>query len=295
MNREKAAGHGAMLLFSALVAFSFTFGKLVATDIEPAVITLFRFVIAALTMTALAVFWRNDLSRLKRNLWRWLLVGGCMAAYFILMFEALRLTTSLATSAVFTLTPLMAALFGWLFMAIPVGRMTLVALLTGAAGALWVIFRGDLDKALALDIGQGEALFFLGAVAHAVVPALTRRLCPGSTAYEAAFGTVLGALAVTMAYTVLTAQAVDPGSLSVAVWWVALYLGIVTTAGTSVLLQIAIPRIAPGKVMAYTYLVPSWVVLHELVMGQAAFGPLYIGVLITLVALGLLLFTDKLG
>ena len=42
------------------------------------------------------------------------ILGGLLAGYFILMFEALRLTDPVSTGAVFTLTPIMSAGFGWL-------------------------------------------------------------------------------------------------------------------------------------------------------------------------------------
>ena len=293
MTSAKALGHASMLVFSALVAISFTLGSVIASEIDPVFLTLIRFVIAALVMTALAGVSAYDRRDLVRHMWRWLIVGGCMAAYFILMFEALRLTTALATSAVFTLTPLMAAGFGLVLTSVSVGRTTLAALLIGAVGALWVIFRGDPDRALALDFGNGEALFLIGAVCHAAVPALTRRLVPGAPAFEAAFGSILGALTVTFIYSLTTAVSVDFPALRPTVWWVALYLGTVTTAGTFFLLQVAIARITPGEVMAYTYLVPSWVVVHGLIMGRSEAASLYIGVILTLVALLILLLSDS--
>ena len=41
---------------------------------------------------------------------------------------------------------------------------------------------------------------------------------------------------------------------------------------TFVLLQFATLRLPSAKVMAYTYLVPSWVILWELALGRAALG-----------------------
>ena len=59
---------------------------------------------------------------------------------------------------------------------------------------------------------------------------------------------------------------------------------------TFVLLQYASLRLPSAKVMAYTYLVPCWVILWELALGHAA-PPLNVlaGVVLILVALGLLL------
>lgn len=42
-----------------------------------------------------------------------------------------------------------------------------VALLIGAVGAVWVIFRGDLAAALNMQVGHGEWIYFWGCAAHA--------------------------------------------------------------------------------------------------------------------------------
>jgi hypothetical protein len=59
---------------------------------------------------------------------------------------------------------------------------------------------------------------------------------------------------------------------------------------TFVLLQYATLRLPAAKVMAYTYLVPSWVALWELVLhGLVQPGLVLVGVAMTVLALGLLL------
>lgn len=293
MLRSKAIGHGAMLAFSALVAFSFTFGKVIADDIDPTVLTAIRFVIALILLSGVALFTGLNSKQMLRDLWRWVIIGGCMALYFNLMFVALRYTTPLATSAVFTLTPLMAAALGYGLIGAAVGRTTLMALIVGAVGALWVIFQGDLALAITFDIGKGEAIFLVGAAAHAAVPALRLHLLPTASAFEAAFGVVVGALIVTLLFAIPSLGEVEWTKISTTVWWVALYLGIATTAATSFLLQVAVQRLTPGKVMAYTYLVPAWVVLHGVALGHAEQPILYVGVALICAALFILLFSDE--
>lgn len=293
MQKSNAIGHCAMLGFSALVAFSFTFGKVIADEIDPAVLTAIRFIIALVAMSSLAVFVKIDGRQMVRDLWRWMIIGACMAAYFNLMFVALRYTTSLATSAVFTLTPLIAAGFGYVLIKAPIGRTTLLALAIGGIGAVWVIFRGDLQLLLAFGIGKGEALFLIGAIAHAAVPALRLRMLPNASAFEAAIGSIFGALVVTLIFAFPALRDVTWSEVSATVWWVSLYLGIAATAMSFFLLQVAVQRLTPGKVMAYTYLVPAWVVVHGLVMGRSEKPVIYVGVVLTLAALTILLFSDE--
>ena len=63
---------------------------------------------------------------------------------------------------------------------------------------------------------------------------------------------------------------------------------------TFVLLQYAALRLPSAKVMAYTYLVPSWVILWEMALGRPA-PPMAIlgGVALTVLALVLLLKDEE--
>lgn len=286
-------GHLAMLGFASLVSFSFTFGAMVARDIDPGVLTSLRFVVATLVLILVARLGGLPVQNVLHRSWRWLIIGGLFAAYFIAMFEALRLTSALATSAVFTLTPLIAAGLGWLLIGARSSLPMLGALVLGGIGALWVIFKGDLALFLALDIGPGERLFFMGVVAHAAIPALTRRLAPGAAPLEAALGTSLGALVISSLYALPQTVETEFTALRPLVWAVVLYLGVITTAVTFFLLQTGIARLSPGKVMAYTYLVPTLVLGQGLIFdGRQEAGVIYIGVALTLIALLILVWQD---
>src|SRR3990167_8987531 len=137
-------GHLAMLCFSALVAGSFSLGAMAAPYVSPSALTVLRFALAASLVGALAT------TGLPRSAWqapwRYVVLGGLLAAYFVLMFEGLRTAEAVPAVAVFTLTPVMAAGFGWLLLRQVTTVRMAVALVVGAMGALWVIFRADLDR-----------------------------------------------------------------------------------------------------------------------------------------------------
>ncbi|MCK0137898.1 DMT family transporter [Aliiroseovarius sp. F47248L] len=283
-------GHLAMLSFSALVSLSFSFGHIVAKEITPTALNTVRFALAALVLFGLARVLRISVRPVFTGFWRFGLMGGLMAVYFITMFEALRVTTAVSTAAVFTLTPLMAAGCGLLIAGQRSGRWTLIALTIGAVGAVWVIFRADIGALMRFELGRGEALFSVGALAHALVPALARKLASDVKPLQTSLGTVLGALIVTGLYGFGDLVHTDFSALRPAVWMVIAYLAVVTTAGTFFLVQYAAQRLPAGKVMAYTYLVPSWVVLWDfLFYGTTPPALLLAGVAATLLALAMLL------
>ncbi len=287
--RGPAGGHLAMLAFAVLVAGSFALGALVANEVPPLALTAARFLIAALAVAALAQATVGIRRTAFRAPWRYALLGAVFSVYFILMFEGLKTAPPVATAAVFTLTPLMSAGFGWLLLRQRMTPRIMAALLLGAAGALWVIFRGDPVALMRFDIGQGEAVFFVGCVAHALYTPLVRRLNRGESPLVFPVGTFAGGFLVMMAVGGGQVVAVDWLALSGRVWAVIAYLAIVTSAVTLILLQFATLRLPSAKVMAYTYLVPAFVIVWDMALGrEAPPARVLVGVAMTALALALL-------
>ena len=283
-------GHLAMLAFSALVAGSFSLGTMIANDIAPVAVTAFRFVLAGAIIGAAAALGPGFRRRHFRAPWRYLLVGALFGSYFVLMFEGLKTAEPVSTAAVFTLTPIMSGVFAYLILGQVATRRMALALAVGAAGAVRVIFRAGLSALLAFEIGRGEGVFFIGCIAHAAYPPLLRRLNRGEPALVFTFAMMLGALAVMAAYGWGAIRATDWLALSPFVWAVLVYLSLFASAATFVLLQYAAMRLPSAKVMAYTYLTPSWVILWEIALGRGAPPALVMaGIALTVAALMLLL------
>ena len=286
-------GHGAMLAFSALVAGSFSLGAQMAGQIDPGALMLLRFVLATLVMALVLRATAGRWPGLPEAPWRYLLLGGAFGLYFVLMFEGLKTASSVSTAAVFTLTPIMTAVFALPLLGQRLPGAVWGALGLGGAGALWVIFRGEPSALLAFDIGRGEAIYFLGCISHALYTPLSRRLSRGESAPQAAFGVMAGGAVVLALYAAPRLGGVDWAALTPLVWITLAYLVVFTTAGTTTLLQYAALRLPASKVMAYTYLVPSWVVLWDLGFGIAPPpGIVLLGVAATVAALLVLLGRD---
>jgi len=287
---QPARGHLAMLAFSALVAGSFSLGVLAAPHIDPGALSVARFVLAGVLVGAAAVMTTGIPRSAWVAPWRYLVLGGLLGAYFVLMFEGLKTAPAVSAAAVFTLTPLMAAGFGWLFLRQRLtGRMAL-ALAIGGLGALWVIFRADLSALKAMAVGRGEAIYFVGCVAHAAYAPLIRKLNRGEPAVAFTFGMMLAGTVLLALYAGPAVLATDWTALPAVVWVTLVYVAVAASALTFVLLQYASLRLPAAKVMAYTYLVPSWVILWEIVLhGAVPPGLVLVGVALTVLALGLLL------
>jgi drug/metabolite transporter (DMT)-like permease len=284
-------GHLAMLTFSALVAGSFSLGALAAPLISPAAMTVARFGLAGALVGVAAFASKGGVPRSAAAApWRYLVLGGLLACYFVLMFEGLRTAAAVPTAAVFTLTPVMAAGFGWILLRQVTSVRMALALALGAAGAVWVIFRGDVQAIVAMQIGNGEVIFFVGCIAHAFYAPMVRRLNRGEPALVFTFGTLLAGFLLLGLWGGSDTLATDWTNLPAIVWICLAYVSIAASAMTFVLIQYATMRLPAAKVMAYTYLVPCWVILWEMALGHPAPpAKVLAGVVLILAALGLLL------
>ncbi|MEP5633018.1 MAG: DMT family transporter [Tateyamaria sp.] len=286
-------GHAAMLTFSALVAGSFSLGSLAANEISPTALNAARFVLASCIIGAAVLATGGMTREALRAPWRYLLLGGLFVIYFVLMFEGLKTAAPVSMAAVFTLTPLMSGLFGWLLLRqITTPHMGL-ALAIGGAGALWVIFRADLSALLAFQVGHGEILFFVGCAAHAFYTPLVRKLNRGEPAVVFTFGMLVAGAVLLVIYGWRDIVATDWSALPPIVWITLVYISVFASSATFVLLQFATLHLPSAKVMAYTYLTPSWVIGWEFVLGNGVPPALvFVGIAMTVIALAMLLRDD---
>lgn len=283
-----------MLCFSALVAGSFSLGSLAANEIAPAALNAARFVLAACVIGA-AVLATGGMTRAALSApWRYVVLGGLFSVYFVLMFEGLKTAPPVSAAAVFTLTPLMSGVFGWLLLRqITTPRMA-AALAIGGAGALWVIFRADVSALLAFEVGRGEVIYFVGCVSHAIYTPMVRKLNRGEPAVVFTFGMLVAGAVLISVYGWRDIIATDWAALPGIVWITLIYIALFASAATFVLLQFATMRLPSAKVMAYTYLTPSWVIGWEVALGNGVPPALVLGgIVLTIIALSLLLRDDE--
>jgi len=295
--RERLRGHGAMALFALLIAGSFSFGSRMVLHIDPMAVTAVRFICASLLLGT--IVYASSPARCRQNLcvprafWRFLILGALMAIYFISMFIALEITNPVSTGAVFTLMPLLSAGFGYLILRQLTAGPELVALLVAGAGAIWVIFRGDIEVLRAFDLGKGEMIYLIGTVMHAIYAVLVKKFNRGEAVLYFTFWTILATTAWVILFAFPSMLVTSWGSLPAIVWIGVAYLAIFTTAGTFFLLQYAIMRIPAGKATAYIYLTPTYIILIEGLIGNGwANLSVFLGAAIIVGSLVFLVFTS---
>lgn len=292
--RTRLLAHAAMIGYALLIAGSFSFGSLAAPHIPPTVLNAVRFLAATLLMGGFAML-RDDGLRLPQAPWRFLLLGALMGTYFVLMFVALRITDPVSTGAVFTLIPLLAAVFGRLILGQRTRALVWAGLAIAAVGALWVIFRGDTARALAFHVGKGEIIFFVGCVCQALYAPLVRLLNRGESVFEFTVWTLAGCTVCLALFAIPDLGEVDWAELSTVVWLSLAYLIIFATAISFFFLQYGSMHLPAAKVFPYGYLIPSFVIGIEALLGHGWIsGTVAIGAGISVLGLLVLVMTvDK--
>jgi len=265
---EKLKAHIAMIFFASFIAVSFSLGKLSVPHIAPEPINAIRFALAALIMGIFAFAIKRQPLRMPVAPWRYAILSGLMSFYFLTMFVALSLTTPVSTSAVYTLTPIVTVVFGYLILKQILRPVMAISLLFAFIGSVWVIFRGDIEAIVAFNIGKGEMIYFLGCVAHAMFTVLLPKFNRGEPLPVSTFFILLGNAVWISLYGFSSILATDWLHLPAIVWVAIAYLVVFPSAITFVLVQYAAQRLPASKVMAYGYLVPVFVIAFEGAIGH---------------------------
>jgi drug/metabolite transporter (DMT)-like permease len=127
-------------------------------------------------------------------------------------------------------------------------------------------------------------------VAHALYTPLVRFLNRGEPILAFTFLTLSACAAILLVWGAGDILATDWAGLRPLVWVTLVYVALIASSTTVFLVQYASMRLPSSKVMAYTYLTPSWVLIWELALGQPVPPAMVLlGVALSFGALALLL------
>ncbi len=277
--------HLLMLLCATLVSGSFPVGAAISKELDPAALTLIRFGIASLLFAPI-VWYRFGLAVSPAALFRYSIISAVLVVFFWCMFLALRYTSALNTSAIFTLVPSFAGIYAIFLNKERLGKARLAALLIGVTGALWIIFRGDLGMLTSLAWNRGDLIFLGGCVVMGFYTPLVQKLHRGEPMVQMAFWiTVTGTLWLLIPGGTKLME-LELAEISSKVWFGVFYLAIFSTIITFFLTQYCILFIGPTRAMAYSYLYPGLVLIIDLIFGGLWPGIQIIpGILIVLIAM----------
>ncbi|MCT7374006.1 DMT family transporter [Chelativorans salis] len=282
-----------MFLWALIVGLSFPAVGLMSEGLPPLFLTAIRFAIAAAAIGALV--WRTpDHWPSPPGLVLYAVMGLCLAGFFGAMFWAAHQVTALSMATLYVSVPLLAYGLGRIIRVERPDGGLLAALALGAAGALWLAWAGNSGGNGSLQFSLGEAAFFLGCVASALYPVLSKwGLKRGWLSDSAALRTFWSLLAGGVLIGIL-GLAFEPAQalarLTFFDFLMVAYLGIFSSGVTFWLMQRGTGVLTPGAVTAYTYLVPFVSMLILFAAAPDEIGWLWLpGSVAVVLAIGLML------
>ena len=275
--------HFIILLATFLVGGSFIISQKLSGIIDPISITLLRFIIASLLLAPIVFFNQNYREKIISTFKRAMIISFFYSIYFIGMFKALEFTTALNTGTIFTLVPLLTALFSIFVFKQKISFNQYLIYLIGIIGTCMVIFKGNLELFLSLSLNKGDVIFIFSTFCMALYSISAKYFHKQDDELVVLVfmtlvgGTIWMSLALVLFDVPLNWQKISSKEF--------LYLGYLTvfaTLVTSYLYQKGTIVLGPKKVMAYVYLNPaSIVVLSFLIEFKSINFWMFLGILIS--------------
>ncbi|WP_084332516.1 DMT family transporter [Marinobacterium jannaschii] len=277
----------ALLTWVSLLASSFVISAEMVRHASPVVSTGLRFMIASLIMLPLVA------GQLKRYasvaaIARYSFTSLFMVLFFLGLFESLKTTTALNTAVIYTLVPIFSVAIAWLALRNSTAWLPLLGFILGSAGAVWVLLA---SRGQSLQLHSGDLICLLACVSLALHVVLARKWGHLMPAPVGAFWILFCGSLMLLPFLLLGEGLAQVQWHDIAFWQPLLYLTVFTTVITAVLQQYLVRAVGPKKLLAFTYLVPTLVVLWQ--QGAGIFFSLLILPGIALTLLALLLITTR--
>ncbi len=288
--KDRYFAHLYMIIATLIIAGSFLSTQKLSPLMHPLVLTFLRFIISFLVLAPIVIL--NPIFR--KNILKTFFKSSILSLFYLLcfvgMFKALQTTSTIHTSTIFTLIPLMTAILSiFLFRQ----RLTLERFfiyMIGMAGTCTVIFRADFAAFLSFSFQEGDGIFFFATLSMSVYTVLLKFLkAKGDIPIVIVFNVLLTACIWLGLFLLFSNLHVDISLINFNNVWYLLYLSIPSTLITLYLYQKASITISPKSLSAYSYLNPPLVAIIALIFenAQISFG-VYIGISLSLVVTFLL-------
>ena len=281
--------HLFMLLSATLVSTSFIVGAAITSALDPALLTLIRFIIAA-TIFGPIVHYRYGLHFSFSLLWRCSLISGCMVLFFCAMFLSLRYTSALNISVIFALVPSLSCFYSFFLLRERLRKEQFIALFCGLIGVLWVVFDGNIVRLVTMQWNHGDLIFLGGCLFMGLYAPLVKILHRGESMAVITFWVLVTGAIWLFLYTGKHLMTFSWVGVPFFVWGGIGYLAVFTTIITFFLTQYSVLFLGPTKVTAYSYLYPGIVLVLNFFIGHGLpHARIIPGVLVVLVAMFVLM------
>ncbi len=237
---------------------SFIAGRIVSAEMDAATASLWRYVVAATTLVAVALVVERGLPRLTAKQWFGVLVLGTLGVviYNLCFMYGLQTVPASRASLIIALNPAATLIGGAMFLREPLSRGRIVGIALALVGVAVELSGGNPMNLLARGPLLGELAMFGCVVAWAAYTLLGKRMLGEGVSSLAA--TTYAALAGTLLLVAINAATGDlhVPQVSLKAWWCVAFIGVFSTALAYVWFYDGVRAIGPARTAVFINLVP---------------------------------------
>ena len=276
-----------LLLWVSLMASSFVVSEQLIPFVNPVASTALRFILA--TMLMMPLIGKTSMQQLNyKILFHYSVISLCLVLFFIGLFEALKTTNAMRTSVIYTLLPLMSVVITYIALKQVTANKQIVGFLVGTLGAVWVLLSFTEEKLLLSEWRLGDSIFLAACCCLALHVILIKKWATDVPPMSGAFYIMLLGSIILLPFLILFGDLVNIAWQQTTFWQTLLYLTIFTTIATFFLQQHLLKKVGPNRLLAFTYLIPSLVVIPQAIANYSQFYSALPGMMLTLLALYLI-------
>ncbi|MBP6714580.1 MAG: DMT family transporter [Aliarcobacter sp.] len=292
---ENLKAHTLVFIVTILIAFSFIVSGKLSGLIDPISLTLLRFVFAFIVLLPFILLIKVYREKIKQSFFKGLKISLFYSLYFILLFKSLETTSALNTATLFTLVPLVTAVFANFVFHNKLNFLKLFIYIIGMIGTIIVIFDGSMDAIISLSFNKGDILFLFAVLSMAIYSISAKYFYEkDDNALVITLTTLFGGIIWMSLALLIFDIPLEWTKIQGENLWYMLYLSIGATLMTVFLCQKATVTIGPNNVMAYVYFNPAIVAFIMYIFeGQSINIVVSIGILISFFATLFLLKLSK--
>ena len=167
--------HALMLFIMVLIAGSFPVAGFITNALSPELMMFIRFLLAALLFSPFVFIKHGWHIPPLEQLLAYAFISIPLVVFFWCMFESLRHTSVVNTGALYTTVPAITAVFAYYINKDKTSPRRKMGLIIGTIGALWIVFRGDVQAFTGLGLNYGDLIFLVGCLFMGVYNPLIKR------------------------------------------------------------------------------------------------------------------------
>lgn len=264
-----------LILANLFWAGNYVFGKMVVTELSPIQMTFSRWMIAVCLLFPIAQLVEKPAWRAVWKEWKLLLAMALLGVmgYNLLLYEALRFTTSMNAALVNAMNPALIVLCAALFLGEKLTASRVLGLLISLLGVLLVLTNGHLGLIFRTSYNAGD-LLMLAAIAVWTCYSLLGRRIRHVPPIAATAASALMALVLLLPF-FLASGMTFPLSTGAAVG--ILYIGLFPSVGSFIFWNASIREIGASRAGIYLNLITVFTAILSMLLGNPVTLPQVIG------------------